>query len=166
MTNPFKVNGVFNFKLLIILLLLPQVVGWASGFLSMGSAEVYQTLKQPSFAPPGWIFAPVWTLLYFLMGLASYRIILLIAQNKSTKLPFNIYLLQLLFNFFWTIIFFRWELRGIAFSEIIILLVLILIITILFFRVDKIAGSLMVPYLLWVSFASVLNYSVYQLNKI
>lgn len=165
MKNPFIVNNVLNLRLLLILLLIPQVVGWIGAALSANTAQIYSNLNQPDFAPPSWIFAPVWTVLYLLMGIASYRIVMLFIQGNSAALiPFKLYLVQLFFNFIWTLIFFRWGLRGLAFLDIIILLTLIIITTILFYKRDKTAGYLMIPYIAWVIFAGALNYSVWQLN--
>ena len=149
---------------IIISIAIPQIIGFLSALLTVGTMEKYKNLIQPSFAPPGRIFGPVWTLLYALMGYASYRIWKK-RDSYDVKSALTYYGLQLIFNFAWSLIFFRFELRGIAFIEILILLLLIIITTVKFFKIDKIAAYLMFPYIAWVSFATVLNYAVWVLNK-
>ncbi len=161
----WKVKGKSDFVTLTIAALIPVLIGAISGYFASGSAAVYKNLRQPSFAPPGWIFGPVWTSLYILMGIASYRVYMHYKQNNSSLKPLIFYAVQLVFNFFWTLIFFRFGLRGYAFFELLILWILILITLKLFFSEDKFSGYLLIPYILWVSFAGVLNYSVWILNK-
>lgn len=165
MLNLFKVNGKFDLKKLIVSLLISLGTGVLSAFLSMGTMKMYGRLQKPFFAPLSWIFGPVWTVLFILMGIASYRIWMYGTQNEAVRDALFFYGSQLVFNFMWTILFFRLELRGLAFLDIIILLVLIAITAYKFYKLDKAAGYLMLPYLLWVAFASLLNYSLWQLNK-
>nr|WP_026895941.1 TspO/MBR family protein [Clostridiisalibacter paucivorans] len=149
----------------IISILIPLSIGFLSSILTKNSFDYYQTLIKPFFSPPGWIFAPVWTILYILMGIASYRIA---KSDNSTILIKNalfFYVLQLILNFLWPILFFRFNLTFIAFIEIIILLVFIIITTLKFYNLDKFSAYLMIPYILWVSFASLLNFSIWFLNK-
>ena len=153
-----KIRNIF------ISISIPLVIGLTSAYLTAGTMEAYKKLVQPSFAPPGWIFGPVWLILYIWMGYASYRV----WKNRSNvkiKSALTFYGTQLVFNFFWSLIFFRYQMRGFAFVEILILLILIVVTTIKFYKIDKIAGYLLFPYLAWVSFASLLNYSVWMLNK-
>ena len=146
----------------IILVLVPLAVGFGSSFfVSSNQAEEYANFIQPSFAPPGWVFGPVWTILYILMGTASY---LVYVSDKDKRAALIIYGLQLFFNFLWTIIFFGWRRYDLASIEIIVLWVLILANIVLFARVRKAAAWLLVPYILWVSFAAVLNAAIWQLN--
>lgn len=140
-------------------------MGIVSTLLSGNTGATFQSLNLPSFAPPGWIFAPVWTILYALMGIAAWLIWSKGTDRKDVKRALILYALQLFFNFIWSPIFFGLEMRGLAFGVILILLVLILLTTQEFYRIDKRAGYLMIPYILWVSFATILNYSVWQLNK-
>ncbi|AKL96089.1 tryptophan-rich sensory protein [Clostridium aceticum] len=149
----------------IIAIAIPLAVGSLSSFFTRDTMQQYQNLIQPSFAPPGWVFPVVWTILYVLMGIASYRIYSLGFKDPQVKSALLFYAAQLFVNFFWTIIFFRFEQRGFALVWLILLWVLIVITTAKFYRLDKIAGYLMVPYILWVSFAGLLNYSVWQLNR-
>ncbi|MCT4605869.1 MAG: tryptophan-rich sensory protein [Marinisporobacter sp.] len=161
----FKVKGKRNLFALIVSIFIPQLVGILSGFLTRGSSDMYRDLIQPSFAPPAWVFPIAWVILYLLMGIASYRIWMLGAEKKEVKNALFYYGLQLVFNFFWSILFFGVGLRGLAFIELLVLLVLIIITTVKFYRLDKTAGYLMIPYILWVAFAAILNFSIWQLNK-
>lgn len=149
---------------LIISLLIPQLTGALSAYLSASQREVYQRLNLPAFAPPAWVFGPVWILLYLLMGIACYRVYLKGPGNPLVKKALLFYLIQLLFNFAWSIIFFRFELLGIALVEIIILFIFIIITTYYFYKAEKTAAYLMIPYIIWVAFASLLNYYIWLLN--
>jgi tryptophan-rich sensory protein len=153
-----KIKGI------IISIAIPQIVGMSSALLTAGTMDIYNRLKIPAFAPPGWVFGPAWTILYALMGYASYRIWQKRA-NYDVKSALTYYGIQLFFNFAWSLIFFRFALRGIAFFEILILLLLIIITTVKFSKIDRIAAYLMFPYIGWVSFAMILNYAVWVLNK-
>jgi tryptophan-rich sensory protein len=117
----------------------------------------YADLIKPSFQPPSWLFGPVWTALYALMGVALY----LIWQNKSLV---KLFVAQLFFNFLWSVLFFGLKSPIFAFLCIVILWILILVLTIKFFKIKKLAGYLFLPYLLWVTFASILNFSILILN--
>ena len=151
-------------KNIVIAVVIPLFIGLLSGYLTAEAMDVYQNLEQPAFSPPGWIFGPAWIVLYILMGYASYRI-----WDRRDKYEVNTaltyYGLQLVFNFFWSLIFFRFQLRGLALLEIVILLSLIIITTIKFYNIDKWAAYLLFPYIGWVSFATVLNYSIWMLNR-
>lgn len=122
----------------------------------------YETLIQPSFAPPGFLFPIVWTILYVLMGISDG---ILRSNNLNTADTDRIYYIQLFFNALWSIIFFVLEWRLAAFIWIIILAVLIVKMITRFYERNQVAGLLQIPYLLWVLFASVLNLSVYLLNR-
>lgn len=162
-----KVNSKNKFNIwdFIIAIAIPIVVGLLSSWLTGDSIELYKNLTQPSIAPAGWVFPIVWTVLYILMGIASYIVYIEGFEKPEVKSALTVYAAQLIVNFFWTIIFFRLELRGLALVWLIFLWILIVITAVKFYRINKTAGYLMVPYLLWVSFAAVLNYAVWQLNK-
>ncbi len=160
-----KVNGKVNYIALIIAILIPQLLGFASAYFSRDAYAMFDELVKPDFAPPGWIFAPVWAILYTLMGVASYRVWMKRKENDDVKEALTWYGVQLIFNFLWTILFFTVGLRGIALIEILILLVLIIITAVKFYGIDKIAGYLFIPYILWVAFAAILNFSIWFLNK-
>lgn len=149
-------------------ILLPLAVGAASSsFTSMSVQTWYLTLEKPVFNPPGWVFGPVWTLLYLLMGYALWRImqIKLTRMNEADKrLAVLLFSTQLFLNFLWSIIFFGLWSPGGALIEIVLLWFAILGTIITFFKLDRAAAYLLVPYILWVSFASVLNYAIWFLN--
>lgn len=151
-----------QWNVLIFCIALPLAVGVLSALLTRNGMQAFSELNKPRLSPPGWLFPVVWTILYILMGIASY---LVITDRKATTADLNVYILQLVFNFFWSIIFFGLELYLFAFIWLVILWILVLITTVRFYRVSETAGLLMVPYLLWVTFAGYLNLSVYLLNR-
>lgn len=153
-----------EWKKLLIALGIPLAVGGLSALLTGGFSDSYVNLNQPPFAPPGWVFPVVWTVLYLLMGYASYRIwVAPVAMDQ--KIPALVfYLGQLLVNLIWSPIFFRWELRLTAFFVLLALWLLILLTIRFFSRIDEKAGDLLLPYILWVTFAGYLNLGVFLLN--
>ena len=149
---------------LIIAILLPMVFGGFSGFLTANSINGwYSTLQQPTFNPPNWVFGPVWTILYLIMGISLYRIWIL-PVSKERSLAIGVFFGQMTLNFFWSLIFFRWHLIGFALAEIILMWVMIATMILRFKKLDAAAGLMNVPYLLWVTFASALNGAYYFLN--
>ena len=152
-----------QWKKLIACIAIPLLIGGASALFTRESMQSFGELEQPPLSPPGWLFPVVWSILYVLMGIASY---LVVTAEKTylTNIALFVYGIQLVFNFFWSIIFFNLEMYLTAFIWLIILWVLILITTLLFYRIRKPAGYLMIPYLLWVTFAGYLNYAIYLLN--
>jgi tryptophan-rich sensory protein len=149
---------------LLVSIILPLGLGAIAGmFTSQSVPEWYATLNRPSFNPPDWIFGPVWTTLYILMGF-SFFLVWKQDASKERKLAILIFLLQLLLNFIWSFIFFYFNMIGFALVEIILLWISIVIMLVLFYRIKPIASYLNIPYLLWVTFASVLNASYYLLN--
>lgn len=150
-----------NWKTLVLCIALPLAVGGLSALLTMNGMKTFETLNKPALAPPGWLFPVAWTILYILMGIASY---LVITSGKPNKAALTAYGLQLVFNFFWSIIFFNFEQYLFAFVWLVILWLLILITTFQFYNISEPAGYLMIPYLLWVTFAGYLNLSIYRLN--
>lgn len=148
----------------IISIFIALSAGFIGSFFTKNSVSTwYTTINKPSFNPPSWVFAPVWTVLYVLMGIAGYLI-----WNQSdlpaAKIALSLYVVQLVLNTLWSILFFGIKNPGVAFFEIIILLILIIGTTVLFWRINPWAGALMIPYIMWVSFASYLNYTIWQLN--
>ena len=164
MFNIFKVEGKKSIIALIVSILLAEGVGFLSGFLSMTSTSTYENFNKPSFSPPAWVFPVVWTILFFLMAVAAYRIWMKGRSGSDVTKALFLYLIQLFFNFLWSIIFFRFRLYAIAFLELLLLLVFILLTTFEFHKIDKPAAYLMIPYIVWVSFAGVLNYTIWMLN--
>ena len=150
-----------SWKKLIFCILLPLLVGAISAFLTKDNMNIFEFLNKPPLSPPGFLFPIVWTILYTLMGIASY---LVLTSNKSDDFALIFYGIQLVFNFFWSILFFNFEAYLFSFIWLVILWILILITTILFYKVSKPAGYLIIPYLLWVTFAGYLNLAIYLLN--
>ena len=163
--NIFKVNGEFKFIPLIINILIPVLGGFIVGYLNNNTMNTYEMLKKPFFTPPSIVFPIVWTILYILMGIAAYRIFMRNKQGADDKGGYFFYLIQLMINFLWSFIFFTFRLYGISFIVIIILFIFIVITFIKFIKVDKIAGILLIPYLIWVAYAGVLNFFIWMLNE-
>ena len=153
-----------EWKRLIICLLLPLGVGLVSALLTRGGMETFETLQQPPLSPPGWLFPVVWTILYLLMGLASYLRSTSDASPGEKFTAWSVYAAQLFFNFFWSIWFFGLKLYTFSFLWLLVLWALILLNVILFYRIRKAAGYLLIPYLAWVSFAGYLNLAIAILN--
>lgn len=151
-------------KRLIICLAIPLVVGGAAGLLTMNSMEAFEALNQPPLSLPGWLFPVVWTVLYVLMGIASYLVSVSDAPQEEKARALWTYGIQLAFNFLWPIAFFNLKWYLFAFLWLVILWILILITALRFGRIRKPAGYLLVPYLLWVAFAGYLNLGIYLLN--
>ncbi len=131
---------------------MPEIQGW------------YLHLNKPAWNPPNWLFAPVWSTLYLLMGIALYRVWKTDAEKDTRQWAFIIFAAQLLLNFCWSFIFFKQHQLGWAFVELIVMWLAILLTIIGFSRIDKPAAWMLVPYISWVSFAGILNYTVWQLN--
>lgn len=149
---------------LLVSIGIAQLAGVIGSIFTANTVKTwFLDLTKPVWNPPSWLFGPVWITLYTLMGIAAY----IIWQNRGDfdiKLAISFYGGQLVLNTLWSIIFFGLKNPGLAFMEIIVLLVLILITTILFWRINTVAGALMIPYILWVLFAAFLNYNIWQLN--
>lgn len=152
-----------NWKSFLINLAIPLGVGALSGFLTRNSMEFYQTLNRPALSPPSVVFPIVWTILYILMGISAYLIYESDSSEKAGAL--SIYGIQLFFNFMWSIIFFNLKQPLFAFLWLIILWILILVMIVKFYKINKTAGLLQIPYLLWVTFAGYLNFAVFLLNR-
>ena len=151
-----------NRRPLLFFVLITSAVGAAASvFTEPNIAGWYAGLAHPSFAPPDWLFAPLWTTLYVVMAVAAWRV-WRVAGTKSPEIA--LYFLQLIFNFAWSAIFFAGHRIGFALIEIGALLMLVLASTILFWRRDRLAGWLFLPYLAWTSFAAALNYAFWSLN--
>jgi tryptophan-rich sensory protein len=152
-----------------------QIVGLAAWLIAsfiaaaIGSAATiqagpfYSQLLRPDWAPPPTVFGPVWTVLYVLMGVAAW-LVWRVGGFRAARPALTLFLVQLALNALWSWLFFGWHLGALAFADILLLWALIVATLIAFWRIRPLAGALLVPYLLWVSFASALNYSVWQLN--
>lgn len=140
------------------------LLGSASGLLSLGSVTTwYPSIIKPEWNPPAWVFGPVWTVLYILMGIAFALVWNSSHPKKSVAM--GIFAAQFLLNLLWTPLFFGLHWMGIAFMEILLLWVMIIVTIVLFYPVQKVAAFLLIPYLAWVSFASVLNGTLWYLNR-
>lgn len=149
---------------ILICILIPLIVGGVSGyFTTKNIATWYVTLIKPSFNPPNYLFGPVWTTLYILMGISLF-LVLNKAKEFDKKKIIGVFSLQLILNFLWSFIFFEFHQLGLACLEIVLMWLSILYLIILFYKTDKWAAFINIPYLLWVSFASVLTFSIYFLN--
>ena len=131
----------------------PEIEGW------------YKTIEKPSWNPPDYVFGPVWTTLFVMMAIAAW-LVWKPEGFKAAALPLTLFGVQLALNVAWSWIFFGMHQPGWAFAEIMVLWLAIVATTVAFFRCSKIAGWLMVPYLAWVSFASVLNFTIWRLNAV
>jgi benzodiazapine receptor len=150
---------------LFISILIPLLVGAVAGmFTSSGVNGWYAVANKPWFNPPNWIFAPVWTSLYVLMGIALFLVWKSESANSLKQTALVLFAIQLLLNFFWSFIFFKLQQPGWAFAEIVLMWLMILLTILWFGKISSTAAWLLVPYICWVSFASVLNYSIWKLN--
>lgn len=149
---------------LAISILLPIAVGVVSSYLTRDAQIMFSVINKPPLSPPGWLFPVVWTILYVLMGIASYIIYQHGKAREDVKTALSFYIVQLAFNFFWTIIFFHYESYLFAFIWLIVLWNLVLITIIKFNKISRVASYLMIPYLIWVTFAGYLNLGIYMLN--
>jgi translocator protein len=149
----------------IINIAIPLAMGAIGAwFTSQYVKTWYVTLNKPSFNPPNWVFAPVWTTLFILMGIAAYLVWLKRKEVQYFTRTVAIYLIQLVLNVMWSFLFFYAHEIGIALFEIIALLLAIIINAMVFYKIDKTAGLLFIPYILWVGFATILTYSIFSLN--
>ena len=163
MARPANLSSIWK---LVISVLICEVTGIISGWIS--SAEMntwYATLNKPSWNPPGYIFGPVWTSLYLLMGISLWLVWKSNALESRKLYAELLFALQLFLNFWWSVIFFKFHSPGWAMVDISFMLITILITIFSFAPISKLASWLMVPYISWVSFASMLNYTVWILNR-
>ena len=130
---------------------------------SIQAKSFYGQLVQPEWAPPSYVFGPVWTVLYALMAIAAW-LVWRSGGFHSNRIALSLFLVQLALNALWSWLFFAWQLGALAFVDIVVLWVLIVATLVAFWRVRPLAGAFLIPYLLWVSFAAALNYSLWQLN--
>lgn len=155
-----------KYKTYFVGILIPVAVGIVSSLLVQGNFVLYEELTRPPLAPPKYIFPIVWTILYILMGISSARIYLCETSERSDiKQALTLYGVQLVFNFMWPIAFFNFEALLFAFIWLMIMWVIIILMIIKFYTIDKTAAYLQIPYLLWTTFAAYLNFGFYLLNR-
>lgn len=163
-TFPFSSQKFTRFIKFIAAIIVCQLTGILGALLTMDSVNTwYRTLEAPSFNPPSWVFGPVWTVLYLLMGISLF-----IIWNKPNivgkRRAMQVFFVQLVLNGLWSPLFFGLKSPTLAFAEIVILWFTIIGTIILFWKISRPAAYLLVPYLLWVTFASILNFSFMVLN--
>lgn len=157
-------GGRIKWKRLALCVAAPLAVGALAAFLSRGGMEDYKSMFKPLLAPPGWVFPAAWTLLYVLMGLASYLVCSSAASAERIRRALTAYALQLAANFVWPLIFFGLGAYLAAFVWLSVLFALALVCALRFGYIDARAGKLLAPYLVWLFFAAYLNLGVYLLN--
>ncbi|MEH6456966.1 MAG: TspO/MBR family protein [Cocleimonas sp.] len=160
MTSMSKQTQILGFIGWLVVSFVTSAVG---AIASITTREFYVELTQPSWAPPGWLFGPVWTILFAMMAIAAW----LVWRNggfSNNRVALTLFLGQLVLNGLWSWLFFAWHQGALALADITLLWILIAATIIAFWKVRPLAGMLLVPYLLWVSFAAVLSYTMWQLN--
>ncbi len=146
---------------LLISILLPLSAGFIGSYFTTPAIDSwYAELNKPSFNPPNYLFAPVWTVLYILMGTSLF----LIWEKTRERIYFALFAVQLFLNSTWSILFFAMESPGIALLNIVLLIAIVIYMMVLFYKKYKIAAYLLFPYILWIIFAGILNYSIWILN--
>jgi benzodiazapine receptor len=158
-----KLTIVIKFIICLVLTFSAALVG--SLFTRGAVTDWYATLNRPYFTPPNWLFGPVWTILYLLMAISAFIVWQKSLVNPAVKIALILYLVQLILNALWSVIFFGLKLPMLAFIEIIMLWTAIVFTILAFARVSITAALILVPYILWVSFAAVLNFSIWFLNR-
>lgn len=155
-----------NWVKLLISIAVPVAVGAVSGFFTVPEIDTwYQTIKKPEWQPPNWLFGPVWTTLYIMMGIAFYLIWKKKAEPSKKQIAIILWIVQLVLNFFWSFVFFKQHQIDWALGEIVILWLFVLLTIFAFARISKAAAWLLVPYISWVSFATILTYTIWELNR-
>lgn len=155
---------IIKWKKLLVCLAIPLGVGGLSALLTSGNMQLFEEINKPPFSPPGWLFPVVWTILYALMGVSLYLVAETITR-KNLQPALIAFAVQLLLNFFWSIIFFNARAYLFAFIWLILLWVAIIANIYLFYGINKNAAKLLIPYLVWVTFAGYLNLGIFVLNR-
>ena len=149
---------------LIKAIAIPLLVGVVAGLLSRNGMDVFEMVNKPLLSPPAFLFPIVWTILYILMGISAYLILKSDANLEGKTKALKIYIYQLGVNFLWPIFFFNFKWYFFSFLWILLLWVLIIVMIREFSRISKTAGYLLIPYLLWVTFATYLTFAIWMLN--
>ena len=151
---------------LVVSVLICQVAGFAGGFFTQSSVQTwYKTIRKPAFTPPEWLFGPVWISLSLLMGIALFLVWKIDGQGPAKRIALVLFFIQLGLNILWSFLFFYLKNPLLGFVEILILLLFIVLTAWKFYGLNHLAGVMFVPYILWVGFASLLNYFLWSLNR-
>lgn len=155
-----------SFSKLFFSIAICQAAGLIGTIFTVSSIENwYKLLNQPSFQPPNWLFGPVWTILYTFMGISLYLIWIKGTKKKEVRQAIKLFFIHLILNSSWSIVFFGLHNILFALINIVILWILIVVVMVKFYKIDKKASFILIPYLAWVSFATVLNYYIWLMNK-
>ena len=150
---------------LVASLLLPLAVGGIAGiFTTEAIPGWYASLNQPSFNPPNWVFGPVWTMLYIILGFSLF-LIWKLPSGKERNQAIIVFMVQLIFNFCWSFFFFYFKMIGLALLDIVVLWIMIVAMLVRFYKLKPVAAYINIPYLLWVTFATALNIAYFFLNR-
>ena len=151
-------------RLLAVCIAIPLLVGAVASLLTGGGMEVFATVEKPPLSPPGWLFPIVWTILYTLMGISSYLILTSDADESAKEGAIRVYGLQLLVNFLWPTFFFNFRWYGFSFFWLLLLWFLVVVMILRFWKINKLAAYMNIPYLIWLTFAAYLNWGIWRLN--
>ena len=150
---------------LLVFIAIPFIFAFI-GSISADSASTYQEILKPSYSPPSIVFPIAWTIIYFLMGISSYLVYTSNASKEAKTSALTVYLIQLIINSSWTFFFFNMQWYLFSFIIIILLIFLVIVMIIKFYEINKLAGILNIPYLLWLYFAGILTLNIYMLSNI
>lgn len=153
-----------NWKLLVLCVAIPLIVGAFASFLSGGGREVFASVNKPPLSPPAWLFPVVWTILYILMGISSYLILTSGAEKEVIQNALSIYAYQLTINFLWPTFFFNFRWYFFSFLWLLLLFWMVVMMVREFYKISKPAAYLNIPYIVWLVFAGYLNFGIWWLN--
>lgn len=154
-----------NKRLLFICIAIPLIVGGVSALLTQNSMEVFERVVQPPLSPPAWLFPVVWTILYILMGISSYLVLTSDVSQQEKEEAIRLYAYQLIVNFLWPTFFFNFKWYFFAILWLILLWVLAFLMIRKFHGINRMAGYINIPYLIWLTFAAYLNIGIWWLNR-
>lgn len=155
----------FNLKKFLISIAIPLLVGGFSALITMGDMGIYKEINRPPLSPPSWLFPVAWTILYFLMGVSLYLVWNKPDTYADKRKAYLLFCLQLFLNFIWSPVFFTARSFLLAFIILVLLIITVAFMIAAFYEIDKRAGLLQIPYLIWLLFAAYLNMAIYILNK-
>lgn len=153
-----------NWKLLVICIAIPLVVGGVAALLTSGGMDVFESVNKPPLSPPAWLFPVVWTILYTLMGISSYLILTSGAEREEVHNALSVYAYQLAVNFLWPTFFFNFQWFFFSFLWLLLLIFLVVSMIREFYKLSETAAYLNIPYLIWLLFAGYLNFAIWWLN--